>query len=106
MAGDARLNLRPVLRKIPMRDDKGNPIENHPVKVVAKSGTLNFVSGLAGFIQPPNGRDLCFAIFSADVPRREAVPVEQRENTPGNDAWVNRAHLLQSRLIRRWAEMV
>jgi serine-type D-Ala-D-Ala carboxypeptidase/endopeptidase (penicillin-binding protein 4) len=106
MAGDRRLNLRPVLRKIPMRDDKGNPIENHPVKVVGKSGTLNFVSGLAGFLQPPGGRDLCFAIFSADVPRREAVPVAEREDPAGSDAWVGRAHRMQAQLIRRWAEMV
>lgn len=106
MAGDKRLNLRPVLRKIPMRDDKGNPIEDHPVKVVGKSGTLNFVSGLAGFIQPPNGRDLCFAIFSADVPRREAVPLAEREDAAGSDAWVRRAHLMQARLISRWAGMV
>jgi D-alanyl-D-alanine carboxypeptidase/D-alanyl-D-alanine-endopeptidase (penicillin-binding protein 4) len=106
MAGDARLNLRPVLRKVPMRDDKGNPIEDHPVKVVAKSGTLNFVSGLAGFIQPPNGRDLCFAIFSADVPRREAVPMADREDPAGSDAWARRARLMQARLISRWAGMV
>ncbi len=106
MAGDRRLNLRPVLRKIAMKDDRGNPIEDHPVKVVGKSGTLNFVSGLAGFIQPPSGRDLCFAIFSADVPRREAVPLGEREDAPGSDAWVKRAHLMQARLISRWAAMV
>lgn len=106
MTGSRGQDLRAVLRKVSVKDDKGRPIENYPAKVVGKSGTLNFVSGLAGFIQPPSGRELCFAIFSADVPRREAVPVESRDNTPGNDAWVNRAHLLQSRLIRRWAEMV
>lgn len=106
MTASRAQDLRSVLRKVSVKDDKGRPIENHPAKVVGKSGTLNFVSGLAGFIQPPSGRELCFAIFSADVPRREAVPVAERENTRGNDAWVNRAHMLQSRLIRRWAEMV
>ena len=67
--------------------------------------------GIAGdhpgrFIAPPGGRDLVFAIFSADVLRREAVPLADREDPPGETAWVRRAHVLQARLIRRWAGMV
>ena len=105
-AGDRALGLRPILRNIGMRDDQGKPIKGHPTTVVGKSGTMNFVSGLAGFIEPPSGRDLVFAIFSADVARREAVPMTEREGPPGGEAWVSRAHLLQARLIKRWAGMV
>jgi D-alanyl-D-alanine carboxypeptidase/D-alanyl-D-alanine-endopeptidase (penicillin-binding protein 4) len=75
------------------------------VRVHAKSGTLNFVSGLVGFIEPPSGRDLAFAIFSADTARREAVPVAEREQPVGGHAWVNRARGLQGGLISRWAGM-
>ena len=111
MAGDAMFDnrapgLRGVLRNIGMRDDQGKEIKGHPTRVVGKSGTLNFVSGLAGFIQPVGGQDLCFAIFSADAARREAVPMGEREDPPGGDAWVRRAHILQARLIRRWSGMV
>ena len=95
-----------ILRNIGMREDQGKPIKGHPTTVVGKSGTMNFVSGLAGFIEPPSGRDLVFAIFSADVARREAVPMTEREGPPGGDASVSRAHLLQARLIKRWAGMV
>ena len=105
-AGDKDLNLRPLLRNIGMRDDQGKADKASPVRVIGKSGTLNFVSGLAGFIEPPSGRDLVFAIFSADAARRQAVPMAEREDPPGGDAWVRRAHLLQARLIRRWAGMV
>ncbi|MEI6099405.1 MAG: D-alanyl-D-alanine carboxypeptidase/D-alanyl-D-alanine-endopeptidase, partial [Alphaproteobacteria bacterium] len=105
MAGDRALGLRPVLRDIGMRDNSGNEIKDSPVKVVGKSGTLNFVSGLVGFITPPGGQDLCFAIFSADVARRQAVPMADRENPPGEDDWVARAHLMQARLINRWVAM-
>ena len=105
-AGDRALRLRPVLRNIGLRDDNGRAIKDSPVRVIGKSGTLNFVSGLAGFIEPPSGRDLVFAIFSADVPRREAVPMADREDPPGEGAWVKRAHLLQARLIKRWVELV
>ncbi len=105
-AGDRVLGLRPVLRNIGLRDDNGRAIKDSPVKVIGKSGTLNFVSGLAGFIEPASGRDLVFAIFSADAARREAVPMADREDPPGEGAWVKRAHLLQARLIKRWAGMV
>ena len=44
--------LKPILRDVGMKDDKGKAIKDHPVKVLAKSGTLNFVSGLAGHIVP------------------------------------------------------
>jgi len=39
-----------------MRDAKGKKQPGHPVRVVAKTGTLNFTSALAGYILPPGGR--------------------------------------------------
>ena len=38
---------------------------------------------LMGFIEPPSGRDLVFAILSADAARREAVPMSEREAPAG-----------------------
>ncbi|MFT4149413.1 MAG: D-alanyl-D-alanine carboxypeptidase [Paracoccaceae bacterium] len=102
-ADRAGAGLRGILREIGMRDEKGKPVEDSPVRVLAKTGTLNFCSGLAGFICPPNGRDLVFAIFSADVPRREAVPPQEREQPAGLHPWLGRARGLQGRLITRWA---
>ncbi len=105
MAGDrAGFGLRGVMRDVGVRNDKGAVIEGHPVTVLAKSGTLNFVSGLAGFILPPSGREMCFAVFSADVPRREALALTEREDPPGGIGWTRRARLLQGQLVRRWAE--
>ena len=97
--------LRGVLRDVGMRDAAGKDIPDHPVQVRAKSGTLNFVSGLAGFIQPPGGTELVFAIFCADTARRDALPMAQRELPDGGKAWVKRARRLQGRLITRWAGM-
>ncbi len=71
--------------------------------MLAKSGTLNFVSGLAGHIVPPGGRELVFAIFSGDPARRDAVPVAEREDPPGAEGWTRRARRLQGQLISRWA---
>lgn len=107
-AEKTRRGLKPILRDVGMKDDKGKVIEGHPVKVLAKSGTLNFVSGLAGHISPPSnsrngGRELVFAIFTGDPERRDAVPVALREKPEGSSAWTKRARRLQGQLISRWA---
>lgn len=98
--------LRAILRDVGMKDDAGKEIKGHPVTVLAKSGTLNFVSGLAGHVLPPApGRELVFAIFSGDPERRDAVPVALREEPEGGKAWTGRARRLQGQLVRRWAEV-
>jgi serine-type D-Ala-D-Ala carboxypeptidase/endopeptidase (penicillin-binding protein 4) len=96
--------LRPILRDIGMRDDAGKTVKGSPVKVVAKSGTLNFVSGLAGYISAPGRPDLVFAIFSGDPARRDAVALGDREEPEGVKAWTGRARRLQGQLIARWAQ--
>jgi D-alanyl-D-alanine carboxypeptidase/D-alanyl-D-alanine-endopeptidase (penicillin-binding protein 4) len=54
--------LRGLMRDIPVLDDDGNLAES-PLEVVAKTGTLNFVSTLAGYVQVPSGRSLAFAVL-------------------------------------------
>jgi D-alanyl-D-alanine carboxypeptidase/D-alanyl-D-alanine-endopeptidase (penicillin-binding protein 4) len=89
--------LRGLLRPfgLPQVGGKANPL-----KVVAKTGTLNFVSTLAGYVATPAGADLAFAIFAADLARRAAAgPVEA---PPGGRAWLGRARTLQQQLIAGW----
>lgn len=94
-----------LLRNIGMRDDEGEVIEGHTTRVMGKSGTLNFVSNLAGYITPPAGRTLAFAVICADPARRDAIPVDRREAPEGGRAWARRARRLQARLISRWAAL-
>ncbi|MFN3721830.1 MAG: D-alanyl-D-alanine carboxypeptidase/D-alanyl-D-alanine-endopeptidase [Paracoccaceae bacterium] len=100
----ARAGLQPLLRDLGLRDAKGKEIANHPTRVTAKSGTLNFVSGLAGHIRPPQGRELIFAIFLGDTARRDALVEAEREAPPGGQAWTSRARNLQWQLLARWAQ--
>lgn len=99
------LELKPLLKPFTMRDNQRRVIKDHPLKVHAKTGTLNFVSGLAGFVDLPDGTELVFAIFAADVARREALPMAQRERPEGGSSWNVRAKILQQRLIERWGVM-
>lgn len=95
--------LSGILREVGMRDAKGQVIKGHPVKVRAKTGTLNFVSGLAGYVLSPSGRDLVFAVFCADEARRDALLMAEREQPPGGADWTRRARVLQGQLVSRWA---
>lgn len=94
--------LHDLMKDIPMRDRDGNVIEGHPIEVVAKTGTLNFVSTLAGYARTPSGRDLAFTIFSADLDRREAIPEDQRERPTGTRTYNRAAKRMQQALIERW----
>lgn len=86
-----------------MLDAKGRKVPGSPIRVDAKTGTLNFVSTLAGYVSAPGGRELAFAIFTGDVPRRDAVPDGDKEQPPGVGAWNKRSKRLQQQLIERWS---
>jgi len=94
--------LKSLLKDFPMRDSQRRVIENHPIKVSAKTGTLNFVSGLAGFVDLPDGTELVFAIFTADMDRRAGLSKAERERPKGGRTWNRRAKTLQQTLIERW----
>ena len=94
--------LHPILKDIRLRDEAGRIKKGAPVSVQAKTGTLNFVSGLAGYVTLRSGRMLAFAILSADLEARAAVPAHDRERPKGARGWVRRARNLQQRLIERW----
>lgn len=97
--------LRPLLKKFTLADSQGRPVKDHPIKVDAKTGTLNFVSGLGGFITTPGGSDLAFAIFTADVDHRATIPRAHRERPEGARSWNNRSRKLQRALIERWGSL-
>jgi D-alanyl-D-alanine carboxypeptidase/D-alanyl-D-alanine-endopeptidase (penicillin-binding protein 4) len=73
-----------------------------PERLVAKTGTLNFASGLAGYITTAAGEERAFAIYAADIARRDALSPEQRENPPGVRSWWKRARQLELRLVGSW----
>ncbi|MGI3170360.1 D-alanyl-D-alanine carboxypeptidase/D-alanyl-D-alanine endopeptidase [Pseudooceanicola sp. C21-150M6] len=98
----ARQRLRPLLKVIEMRDTNYKVMKNHPLSVHAKTGTLNFVSTLAGYAQTREGRDMAFAILTADVPRRDALTEAQRERPDGGWTWNRNSRLLQQALLQRW----
>ena len=94
-------DLAPLLKRVNLSLDKARP-DLEGVDVRAKTGPLNFVSSLAGFVTTASGRQLAFALFTADTERRDAIPPEARERAPGAKAWSRRSRQLQKELIRGW----
>lgn len=94
--------LRAILKPIALRDKKHRVVKDHPMKVDAKTGTLNFVSALAGYLTGPDGTEMAFAIFAADEDIRATIKREDREGPPGGKAWNGRAKRMQQALIERW----
>jgi D-alanyl-D-alanine carboxypeptidase/D-alanyl-D-alanine-endopeptidase (penicillin-binding protein 4) len=94
--------LPDLLKEQGIRGADGKQIKGHPTRVVAKTGTLNFVSALAGYIQPASGKELTFAIFSADTRRRDALSMVEREQPEGGRQWTRRARNMQAQLISHW----
>ncbi|MEY8839836.1 D-alanyl-D-alanine carboxypeptidase, partial [Cribrihabitans sp. XS_ASV171] len=97
--------LRSLMKPFLMRDAAGRVMTTHPIKVDAKTGTLNFVSGLGGYMTAADGTQLAFAIFTADLDMRARIPRAQRERPDGARSWNRRAKGLQQALIERWGAL-
>lgn len=98
-------DLGPILKDIPLRDANYRVIEGHPTAVAAKTGTLNFVSALAGYATLRGNRTVAFAILTGDTERRATIPREDRESPSGAAPWARRSRILQHRLIDRWSAL-
>ncbi|WP_108482774.1 D-alanyl-D-alanine carboxypeptidase/D-alanyl-D-alanine-endopeptidase [Oceaniglobus ichthyenteri] len=112
LGGDSRISAADMARVMVHAASDGRlrglmktyPIEDRPdVLVQAKTGTLNFVSALTGYVRAPGDVDLGFAIFCADPPRRAALSEAERERPEGGIAWARRARTLQWALLDRWS---
>lgn len=97
--------LKPLLKPFLLRDTNGKVNKTHPIKVTAKTGTLNFVSGLGGFMTAADGTELAFAIFAADQSARSRIKRADRERPKGARSWNRKAKKMQQRLIERWGQV-
>lgn len=91
--------LDDLLKPDPLDEDLGDGAT--PVPVRAKTGTLNFVSNLAGYVRGADGRNRAFAILCADAPRQAATAGQELPS--GVLAWTRDAKRLQRDLLTGWA---
>ncbi|NNU80278.1 D-alanyl-D-alanine carboxypeptidase/D-alanyl-D-alanine-endopeptidase [Halovulum dunhuangense] len=105
LARAARGPLPGLLRDHPVSVAEGSREPVRGVQITAKTGTLNFTRGLAGYIGPAGGAPrLAFAILGADMAARAASD-PRIEQPRGSRAWIGRARRQEDALLRRWAQL-
>ncbi|GMG83236.1 D-alanyl-D-alanine carboxypeptidase/D-alanyl-D-alanine-endopeptidase [Paralimibaculum aggregatum] len=75
-----------------------DPIPLDEVEIRAKTGTMDYIRGLAGYIQAEGDRRYAFAIFSNDL-RKRGAPRRGIDRS-----WMNRARGFERALIRSWIQ--
>lgn len=94
-----RADLRGLMRHVGLQDAGGRAAEGD-LRLDAKTGTLNFVSNLAGYASLPGHGQVIFATFISDMARRAAT--EGQELPKGVITWTHRAKHLQQQLADTW----
>ena len=81
---------------------KAAPAGRYSVR--AKSGTMNYVRGRAGYITTGRGRALAFALFISEAGARRDARVSKRigKRRLGRRGWMYRARKLEHDLIAKW----
>lgn len=97
--------LHSHMKEIQPWDDAGKANPNARHKIHAKTGSLNFVSTLSGYVTAPDGTVLAFAILTADTKRRARLGPDEMERPKGGSAWKSRSRRLQHQLINRWVAL-
>ncbi|MCL5777972.1 D-alanyl-D-alanine carboxypeptidase/D-alanyl-D-alanine-endopeptidase [Limibaculum sp. FT325] len=98
--GDARLpgGVARLLRPHRIATE-GDGLDHDHLTIAAKTGTMDLIRGLAGYIVTPGGRRLAFAMFSNDLDRRSGGV------TRIDRAWMGRARGFEKALLRDWVLM-
>ena len=76
-------------------------------RVWAKTGTMYYGRGLAGFLYTASGRRLAFALYTSDLDERGRLdalgPEPDAEEKERADDWLGRARELERDLLKHWA---
>jgi len=76
------------------------------LRVWAKTGTMHYASGLAGYLFTDGGRRMAFAVFVNDRAARRAYDAAEDRRAPARQGavatWRRRAKALEARLLRHW----
>lgn len=101
LAGPGRdLKLTRLLRTNPLSEDLGRDTATRHL-VTGKTGTLNFVSNLTGYVTAPSGAEGVFTILCADPARRQDSIGQ--ELPAGVSTWTQSAKVLQRKLLAAFA---
>ena len=74
----------------------------------AKSGTMNYADGLAGYLTAESGRQLGFVVLLTDFSRRAALDaafdIRFASASPNAQKWTKRAKRFERKLVETWRQ--
>ena len=95
--------VRSILKGYPLAAARGRKDRMPGVEVRAKTGTLNFTRGLAGYLDGQGGKRLAFAYFASNLKARAAA--KSGDAPRGASGWRRRAINLEADLLRHWSRV-
>ncbi|WP_138465241.1 D-alanyl-D-alanine carboxypeptidase/D-alanyl-D-alanine-endopeptidase [Poseidonocella sp. HB161398] len=95
--------LRSLMKHVALYTKQGKA---EPFELRAKTGTLNFVSCLTGYVRRPGKSPLIFAILTAEPERRAKIAPGDEESPAGSHGWTGASRALQYDLVRLWSDRV
>jgi len=78
-------------------------LKNYTNKVKVKTGSLNFVSNVAGYIETKSGRRMAFVILTSNMSERNKLKKENRDSPPSAKAWIKKSRKIQLDLLEYWS---
>lgn len=73
-------------------------------QVRAKTGTVHYGRGLAGYLECPSGKRLAFSYFNSDIETRAKFDQSQNRGQYATRAWLGRARSIEKKLLARWSK--
>lgn len=95
--------LPQILKKRRLFGNQNKKLNQSEVSIVAKTGTMHFTRGLAGYIIVRGRIRASFAIFSADIEKRQLIGAHQLASPPGSKAWLRRSKAQENQVLSSWA---
>ena len=78
-------------------------LKNYTNVVKVKTGSLNFVSNIVGFIETNSGNRMAFVILTSNMNERNKLKKEDRDNPLKAKTWVKKSRQIQLDLIEYWS---
>ena len=101
---ETREVLPSILKPRKIYGSERQNISEAGIAIIAKTGTMHFNRGLAGYITKDGAPCAVFAIFSADIEKKNSIKKHQLSNPPGSKNWLSRAKHLENTILSAWAQ--
>ena len=92
-----------LMQDLKIKKAQSSVLKSYTNFIKVKTGTLNYVGNMAGYIETKSGRKLLFVILGSNLDQRNRLTKADRDNPPEAKIWNKKIRSLQLDLIESWA---